>query len=269
MHMSRRKILTAVAATAFAITGISGYMTQAQAAPSAPAAFGLEPFTFVGAAGDCGTVPPGVPYPAGTGPVTAKWDDSTGNPAPSILLEKLAPTTDCSAAGVDIVTPLEGQPITKLTELNFDYKNGEYCGAGAPRFNVDLSDGNRLFFGCAGGTHTPATDPLWTHVEYDAAQIQAALVAAYAPGPVPTNLTIKDIYIIFDEGPASVHIDNISVNKAVVGSPTFPTNANQCKNGGWKNTDYYPGFKNQGDCVSFVATKGKNPPAGPPSMQHS
>lgn len=30
----------------------------------------------------------------------------------------------------------------------------------------------------------------------------------------------------------------------------------QCKNGGWQST----GFKNQGDCVSFFATGGKNPP---------
>jgi hypothetical protein len=33
----------------------------------------------------------------------------------------------------------------------------------------------------------------------------------------------------------------------------------QCKNGGWQT---YGVFKNQGDCVSYVATKGKNPPAG-------
>jgi len=32
-----------------------------------------------------------------------------------------------------------------------------------------------------------------------------------------------------------------------------------CKNGGWQT---YGIFKNQGDCVSYVATGGKNPPAG-------
>lgn len=43
--------------------------------------------------------------------------------------------------------------------------------------------------------------------------------------------------------------------------PAAPTTTDQCKNGGWKN---YPalGFKNQGDCVSYVATKSKNQPAG-------
>jgi hypothetical protein len=36
-----------------------------------------------------------------------------------------------------------------------------------------------------------------------------------------------------------------------------PTNKDQCKNGGWQ-TFNTPKFKNQGDCVSFVATGGKN-----------
>jgi hypothetical protein len=39
-----------------------------------------------------------------------------------------------------------------------------------------------------------------------------------------------------------------------------PTTKDDCKNGGWRN---FGVFKNQGDCVSFVATKGKNQPAGP------
>jgi hypothetical protein len=41
-------------------------------------------------------------------------------------------------------------------------------------------------------------------------------------------------------------------------APALPTTQQQCKNGGWGT---YGVFKNQGDCVSFVATKGKNPPA--------
>jgi hypothetical protein len=38
----------------------------------------------------------------------------------------------------------------------------------------------------------------------------------------------------------------------------LPTSTDQCKNGGWRT---FAVFKNQGDCVSFVATKGKNLPA--------
>ena len=40
-----------------------------------------------------------------------------------------------------------------------------------------------------------------------------------------------------------------------------PTNKDQCKKNGWKSFNN-PAFKNQGDCVSYVSTGGKNPPAG-------
>jgi hypothetical protein len=40
--------------------------------------------------------------------------------------------------------------------------------------------------------------------------------------------------------------------------PSLPTSKDQCKNGGWQA---FHVFKNQGDCVSFVATGGK--PASP------
>ena len=44
----------------------------------------------------------------------------------------------------------------------------------------------------------------------------------------------------------------------VTDTPPLPTSKDQCKDGGWQS---YGIFKNQGDCVSFVATGGKNPPA--------
>jgi hypothetical protein len=40
-----------------------------------------------------------------------------------------------------------------------------------------------------------------------------------------------------------------------------PTSKDQCKNGGWQSFASQ-GFKNQGDCVSYVATAGKNGPNG-------
>jgi len=45
----------------------------------------------------------------------------------------------------------------------------------------------------------------------------------------------------------------------LLSSLTDPTTKDQCKNGGWSEYAHL-GFKNQGDCVSFVATRGKNPP---------
>ncbi len=47
----------------------------------------------------------------------------------------------------------------------------------------------------------------------------------------------------------------------ITDAPPVPTSKDQCKNGGWKT---FGVFKNQGDCVSFVATEAKNPPAGGP-----
>jgi hypothetical protein len=43
----------------------------------------------------------------------------------------------------------------------------------------------------------------------------------------------------------------------VIVNCALPASKDECRNGGWRN---FPGFKNQGDCVSFVATGGKNPP---------
>jgi hypothetical protein len=46
---------------------------------------------------------------------------------------------------------------------------------------------------------------------------------------------------------------------AVSITPAPPTSTEQCKKGGWT---FYGNFKNQGDCVSYVATGGKNQPNG-------
>jgi hypothetical protein len=235
---------------------------------AAPPPFGLAPFEFVGTVSNCGV--------AGTDTVTATWDNGTGNPAPSILLQKLGATTNCAAAGVNIITSLEGGPVSALTELNFDYKTDGHCGGGAPRFNLELNQTSNAFLGCNStlGTRTDLNNG-WTHVEFTTADIAAAVTTA---GGVPTD-TLSDLYIIFDEGtdtpaggtivtPGTVYIDNISVNGQVVGSPetNVPTLKDQCKKDGWKS--FGDMFKNQGDCVSFVASKGKNQPSGPETLSN-
>lgn len=59
----------------------------------------------------------------------------------------------------------------------------------------------------------------------------------------------------FKQGNAGGAHDYISIITPDPG----PTNKDQCKKDGWKTFGL---FKNQGDCVSFVATEGKNLPAG-------
>jgi hypothetical protein len=181
---------------------------------------------------------------------------------PSLELTKPCDTTVVAASGVDIITDLEGQAVSNVTELNFDVKTDEYCGAGAPRFNLQLDEDGfvNAFLGCNSvlGTRTDLGNG-WTHVEFSAADIAAAVATA---GGSPTD-TLYDLYIIFDEEGAT-HIDNISVNEDVVGSSTLPQTTDDCKKGGWTNLtdDEGTAFKNQGDCVSFAATNGKNKGGG-------
>ncbi|MGZ6256590.1 MAG: hypothetical protein ACXWMB_06200 [Candidatus Limnocylindria bacterium] len=56
----------------------------------------------------------------------------------------------------------------------------------------------------------------------------------------------------------------LNVAATVDVTANLPTSADQCKNGGWKTLTDNAGtsFKNQGDCVSFVATGGSNTAAG-------
>jgi hypothetical protein len=59
--------------------------------------------------------------------------------------------------------------------------------------------------------------------------------------------------------PGMVDFPVSSGNVVVADAPALPVSKAQCKDGGWRA---YGVFKNQGDCVSFVATGGKNQPAG-------
>lgn len=61
-----------------------------------------------------------------------------------------------------------------------------------------------------------------------------------------------------DSNPAQADTDRDGKGDACDSNNSVPTHADQCKTGGWMN--YGTTFKNQGDCVSFVATGGKNEP---------
>ena len=62
----------------------------------------------------------------------------------------------------------------------------------------------------------------------------------------------------FDPDPPQQQLDPVIGGDLVVfDSPGLPKLKDDCKHHGWRT---YSLFKNQGDCVSFVATGGKNPP---------
>jgi hypothetical protein len=60
-------------------------------------------------------------------------------------------------------------------------------------------------------------------------------------------------------GSGSAFYESFLSDQVTVLPPPAPTSAEQCKNGGWA-TFATLSFKNQGDCVSYVQTHGKNEP---------
>jgi hypothetical protein len=79
----------------------------------------------------------------------------------------------------------------------------------------------------------------------------------FALGDSPRAITTGDFDADRDADIAAANTGSNDVSVLLNTTRVRPTSKDQCKNGGWRN---FPGFKNQGDCVSFVATGGRNPP---------
>ena len=141
-------------------------------------------------------------------------DDRFAN---GFLMHKLC-STGPNAASFGLISGVNGEAL--VSELGFDYKNSNggfiaHCGAGAPRFNVSMSDGSFHFIGgCANGVHTESTRGTgWTQVRFDPQD------PAHAFPPVPENATIVSIALVFDEGSDNdpngspeIVLDNIFIN---------------------------------------------------------
>lgn len=106
-----------------------------------------------------------------------------------------------------------------------DCKNG-----GWRTFNVFKNQGDCVSYVATGGRNQPA-GPTSTTVA----------------GPTTTTLA-----------PTTTTTVAPTTTTTVAGNR--PTTKEDCKKGGWVA---YGVFKNQGDCVSWIATGGSNPPAGP------
>ena len=65
-------------------------------------------------------------------------------------------------------------------------------------------------------------------------------------------VTTNDLYWYYGDNAGSISV-------TVTSPPPLPIHKAQCKHGGWRT---FGVFKNQGDCVSYVATDGKNEPSG-------
>jgi len=198
-------------------------VTMAQLAYADPN-FDVSPWTYVGKAGDCGTG-----YAAGSKIIVAKWidqiglQDESGDADKGLLLSKNGPTSDCSAAGASIknVGPVKRGGVTvpgiTLTQLGYDVRNGGHCASGAPRFDVNATDGWHFMGACNNATVT-ALQAGWNRVRID------PYSASNAFPPLGAGATIISIDIVFDEGVDAgpdnsglAIIDNIDINGTLVG----------------------------------------------------
>jgi hypothetical protein len=164
------------------------------------------------------------------------------------LVKDCATTTNASAGAT--ITGVAGETFTSAS---FTLASATQCQGGSPRFNVQTDTG-LYFLGCNNVTPIANSDGTVTYV-FDA----STLAAAGQQVPTPTG-TIQSVDIVLDVQ-GSADLTNITFNGTTEVPVTAPTSMDQCKNGGWK-TFTSPSFKNQGDCVSYVATGGKNQPSG-------
>jgi hypothetical protein len=67
----------------------------------------------------------------------------------------------------------------------------------------------------------------------------------------------------FRPGSPLEYVDNVTLSPVTL-APILPSSKDQCMKNGWQS---FAVFKNQGDCVSFVATGGKTRPAEFPSSR--
>ena len=149
--------------------------------------------------------------------------DTRGNARHALYFQKMT-ATSTFAAGIARITGLEGQPATALTALEWEHRNDGHCGAGAPRWNVFLtdSDGNSyvVFFGCDEAVHTPGSEFGWTRDTH----LAPATTIASRTGLAAADLTITGLQIVFDEGTdvgvGYVYLDNVKVNNQVWTSPS-------------------------------------------------
>lgn len=176
------------------------------------------------------------------------------------------------------VTP----PVTTLNtlqNLSTDYMfTAGSCGGGSPRFQINV-DGKNIFVyigpppnytGCAPGVWASTGDLLEAALFVDTSQLPGGtFYDTWASALIKYGThTVTGIQLVADGGWAvtggtqTVLVDNVMINGTTF---TFeaevvdPSDKEKCKKGGWQDFTTSPGpFKNQGDCVSYFATGGKN-----------
>ena len=176
-----------------------------------------------------------------------------------------------------------------LTHLSADFNvTDDDCTNGSPRFAIALNTGSGIqhvfvylgpspnYQGCAPDTWHSSGDLLESGLTVDTSQLGGTFYQSFDTAVANYGgLNVADIFLVVDAGYAfdddeqTVLVDNVLINDTsfdleAVEEPVFTKD--DCKQNGWQDMtgeNGEPGpFRNQGDCVSFFATQGRNQPNG-------
>lgn len=183
--------------------------------------------------------------------------------------------------GVDYNIPTGVTTLSTLNNLSTDFKFTQgSCGGGAPRFQATVTTPsgpeNVFFYIGTPPNYTGCPPNVWSNTGnlaaptnlVDATQLgggfyepYSAVQTSYGSYPVTDVSVVTDAY--WFAGTQTVQVDNTQIDSNTYTYEPSPTK-DSCKKDGWKNLQDANGnsFKNQGDCVSYFATNGKNPGNG-------
>jgi len=165
-----------------------------------------------------------------------------------------------------------GTTFADIQTLATDYMiTAGDCGGGSPRFSIETAAGNAFVYlgpaptytGCAAGWQTSG-NLVSGSTFVDTSQLGGTFYDTWASADASFGSTpVTAIDLVVDAGwkfgTQTVVVDNVQINGATY---TFESAA-ACKGGGWQAFTTSPGpFKNQGDCVSYFASAGRNAAAG-------
>jgi choice-of-anchor C domain-containing protein len=161
-------------------------------------------------------------------------------------------SVDMNGAGPGTISQVLATTIGKTYVVTFALSANAAGPVGVYTLSVGATGGTTqaYTFDRAVNANT-LTNMMWQAKQYSFVATSAATTLAFTSG-VAT-------------GPYGPALDNVVVaEKAAAGARGGPGAA--CKSGGWKTMVDKAGnkFKNQGDCVSYFASKGKNPGAVKP-----
>lgn len=191
-----------------------------------------------------------------------------------------------TSGGINFDETSVAPPVTTLStlqHLSTDYMfTAGSCGGGSPRFQINVNAPAGVknihvyigpppnYTGCAAGVWLNTGDLLELALFVDTSQLPggtfydtwASALAKYGTWTVPGIQLVADAGWAVTGGTQTVQVDNVMINTTVF---TFesdvvdPSDKEKCKKGGWRDFTSSPGpFKNQGDCVSYFATGGRN-----------